>query len=743
MRGQYQKASSLLSQLPDPRDQTLHMRWLVDRADLLRRQNRLAEANQALDEVDRLAGSKGVGDSAFKSLLLRSALLLRAGQFDEAEDVLGRLLVRTKEAGDSYNRAGALLNLSFSKLKRQRYDEAIEYGRQALELAASIHASRIAGAANNNLGIAYTVLRDLDQAAEHTNTAIAQFREIDDRSNLGDALGELGNIHLLDHKPELAVPDFEGAFDIAKGTDDTVAEVRWAGRLAFAQIDRRDWSAAESWNRQAYALREKLKDPEKNDPYLQLNAAAIANGSGDSKKAEALYRELIGESKGVPYIEWDAHLRLGSLFANQQRSREANTEYEHGLEAIERVQAGFIKDDDRLTYHDLQMEFFKDYVDLLVSEGDVKGALQVAEYSRARVLAEKLGVQPGAIGQVHPADFQSYARRTGSVLLSYWLAPKRSFVWVIKPDSVRMRELPAANEIGELIRDYRKTIDEQQRDPVDERLPKAEHLSEVLLGPLRGDLAGARRVVIVPDEEIHALNLETLPAADAGRYWIEDVEIAVAPSLSVLAETPPRSRSKPSLLLVGDPVSAGPQYPPLPSAKAEIDKIQRRFAGASLVLTGLDASPRGFLDATRTPYSMIHFAAHAEANPQSPLESAVILSMNGNAYKLYARDVARLKLSADLVTISACRSAGARAYGGEGLVGFAWAFLQSGAGAVIAGLWDVSDSSSSQFMDKLYESLAAGAEPPAALRLAKLTLLHSSGPYRKPFYWAPYQIYIR
>jgi CHAT domain-containing protein len=157
----------------------------------------------------------------------------------------------------------------------------------------------------------------------------------------------------------------------------------------------------------------------------------------------------------------------------------------------------------------------------------------------------------------------------------------------------------------------------------------------------------------------------------------------------------------------------------------------------------LDATPRGFLDAMPSRFSMIHFAAHAETNPRSPLESAVILSRNGDSYKLYARDVTKLQLSADLVTISACRSAGARAYGGEGLVGLAWAFLHSGAQAVIAGLWDVSDSSSAQLMDKLYESLASKDAPATALRMAKLSLLHGGGSYRKPFYWAPYQIYIR
>ena len=107
-------------------------------------------------------------------------------------------------------------------------------------------------------------------------------------------------------------------------------------------------------------------------------------------------------------------------------------------------------------------------------------------------------------------------------------------------------------------------------------------------------------------------------------------------------------------------------------------------------------------------FSLVHFTAHATANRQSPLDSAVILSGPDDGYKLYARDVADLPLQAELVTVSACRSAGERVYAGEGLVGFAWAFLRAGARRVIAGLWDVDDRSTADLMDAMYARLATG-----------------------------------
>jgi CHAT domain-containing protein len=75
----------------------------------------------------------------------------------------------------------------------------------------------------------------------------------------------------------------------------------------------------------------------------------------------------------------------------------------------------------------------------------------------------------------------------------------------------------------------------------------------------------------------------------------------------------------------------------------------------------------------------------------------VILSPHGAGFKLFARDVVK-----NLVTISACTSAGARISAGQGLVGFAWAFLEAGACNVIAGLGDVNEGSAVRIMANMY-----------------------------------------
>jgi CHAT domain-containing protein len=46
-------------------------------------------------------------------------------------------------------------------------------------------------------------------------------------------------------------------------------------------------------------------------------------------------------------------------------------------------------------------------------------------------------------------------------------------------------------------------------------------------------------------------------------------------------------------------------------------------------------------------------------------------------------------------------------------------------------------------MDSLYKELGQGKDPAEALRNAKLSMLNSSSNtvFKKPFYWAPFQLY--
>src|SRR4029077_15987081 len=72
------------------------------------------------------------------------------------------------------------------------------------------------------------------------------------------------------------------------------------------------------------------------------------------------------------------------------------------------------------------------------------------------------------------------------------------------------------------------------------------------------------------------------------------------------------------------------------------------------------------------------------------------------------------KLDAELVTLSACESGLGREGGGEGLLGFAQAFLLAGARSLVLSLWKVDDAATALLMVRFYENLLgsrSGSKP--------------------------------
>jgi CHAT domain-containing protein len=342
---------------------------------------------------------------------------------------------------------------------------------------------------------------------------------------------------------------------------------------------------------------------------------------------------------------------------------------------------------------------------------------------------------------------RSIAARLQGTILVYSLRPKVSYLWAITPASQQFYQIAGSETILPLIQSHTKMI-LASKDLLSQITVPGRNLYDDLVGPAQGLIKKGSKVFIVGDEALSGLNFETLqtPGEDS-HYWIEDVTITNAKSLQLLSVKQaegPRYGDR-SILLMGDPVYRKDEYAELPKASTEIKDVASHFSSNHrTIFTGAEASPEAYQISGAGQFSYIHFVAHGTANMTVPLDSAVVLSRNrddATVYKLYARDILKQNLNADLVTVSACNGSGVRNYSGEGLVGLAWAFLRAGAHHVIGAMWEVSDVSTPQLMDHLYSELARGSEPDVALRSAKLAMIHSDGVFRKPLYWAAFQLY--
>jgi CHAT domain-containing protein/Tfp pilus assembly protein PilF len=666
--------------------------------------------------------------------LLEGVAKIGKRNWEAADAVLRDGLDRATKRGDGNRQLLCLNNLGMCLLFQGRYDEALVYFERGLRFGA-LEKMAAYTAILSNAGICYSRLGQFDLALAAQLRAVAARKAHGASKELAEALGSLGNTHVLSGNPRQALPYLDEAFEVAKSAGSKSDAAVWAVNLASAHAQLGDWDDAErfnAWSRSAGANGVR-------QVYADISAAEIAVGRGDRQTGRVLYERALAAANGVAAVEWTTHAGLAQVAVLERQPAIATKHFEAALKTVEKTRSDLLKVDYKLSFLTQLIEFYRNYVDVLVAQGQTERALEVAESSRGRVLAERQRVDAPAV--TNAATWRGLARSTGTVMLSYWLAPSRSFLWLISGSGVRRIDLPPASEIEAAVRAHHAMLADALVNPLARNDTPGDRLFRMLVAPAA--LPRDASVVVVPDGALYGVNFETLPVDGPRRhYLIEDVEIQVAPSLSMLSRAPRARSAAPRLLLIGNPIPRAPEYPALRYAPSEMSSIVRHFPQDRV--TSYDsarATPAVYRDAPLERFSMVHFTAHATANMESPLESAVVLSGPDTGYKLYARDVADKPLDADLVTVSACRSAGERTYSGEGLVGFAWAFLRAGARRVIAGLWDVDDRSTARLMDELYGGLQAGHAPARSLREAKLALIREGGQLASPYYWGPFQLF--
>jgi CHAT domain-containing protein len=612
------------------------------------------------------------------------------------------------------------------------FEEAVTPLSQSLALAEKSQQRSLAAHIRISLGWAYYHMGQFDRAREEYIKAQAQ-------ADPGDqhlSLGHLGNLAYERREFLKAAEFYRKAAQVAEHNDRT-NYVRWLVNEATAWIELGEWRKASERNEEAFRAGREL--PAMAERQLALvNRARIAAALRSPASAIQQLRTIVAESK-EPGPTLDAYAELARIYQHSGEVLKARAAYQAGLAIVDAQRNQLHELENKLSFEASAMKLNQQYTAGLMARGDEAAAFESAEASRARMLRDALNLPTQNAEKGVLARYRAEAKRTGSAYLAYWIAPERSYVWVITPTAFSSYLLPGEADLRGRVDHFQQLIESRQSSA----LAGAE-LFRTLVQPALPQLRNVKNIVIVPDGPLYGLNFETLRQGSAqSRYWIEDATLTIAPSLGLMLSSVPTAMPGTRILLMGDASEWSPDFPRLMNASGELDRIGAQFpAGNQTKLTQAKATPAQYEREAQTPYRYIHFATHAAANRSAPLESAIILSQADGRGRLTARDVLRTRLNAELVSISACQSAGARTYAGEGLVGLAWAFLSSGAHSVVAGLWDVSDYSSPLIMGALYSGLAHGETAPEALRNAKLALLKPGGKYAAPYYWGPFLLYV-
>lgn len=712
------------------------------------RLGRLQRSVHELQEARQLSDSS---NSSLEGEVLQTEGLVERHRdlLANAKDSFARSLEFARQRGDTFLETSDLLNLGAVALQNEQYDEALDRFQAASRIAQSIQARFALELALGNAGWAYYKLGDFEKSLFNFRLAEQQATQLGSThdqimwlTNTGLSFYQLGDL-------KAAEASYRKALTAAEADDDKewIANTHTELGFLFLQLGQLDLAktqsdealhAARSWGSRSVVV---------DALFLQ---GLLAARQPDRHDAKHLLMQIHRDPVAMPSLRWEVENAIANLYARQRNLRRAEAWYRKSIATFE-TQRSSLKDEEmKLPFFANADTLYGDYAEFLVDSHRSKEALQLLDLGRARTLEEGLGSAGNASlsSQKRTVNAQAAARRLHATILFYAFDPERSYLWEISGDRTRLFLLPAQSVIESHVKKYLKTILESA-DPLRQQNEDARYLYDTLVAPAASTIPQGSRVVVIPDESLSELNFETLlvPAGAGFHYWIEDVTIVNTDAIRLVsAPDKPSAETNPDkLLLIGNPISPASEYPNLPNASAEIGSIEKHFPSRSrVVLTQAKAVPLAYAATGPGRFSYIHFVAHATASRLSPLDSAVVLSAppgHPDSFKLYARDIVRHPLHARLVTISACYGSGLRTYAGEGLVGLSWAFLRAGSHNVIGALWEANDASTPLLMDGLYTGIRAGSRPDAALRAAKLSLIHSSSVYRKPLYWAAFQLY--
>jgi len=342
-----------------------------------------------------------------------------------------------------------------------------------------------------------------------------------------------------------------------------------------------------------------------------------------------------------------------------------------------------------------------------------------------------------------------------TALLEYCLGESRSTLFVVTKKGLSTYDLPPAKELAGQVRRLRAALDQESLLTRKDYLESAFQLYTELLAPAAKDLAGKSNLLIAPDADLYYIPFEaflTEPPGDRSYgnlpYLLRRYSIAYVPSASVLAglrevrpAVPSENRQR-AVVFAPFALSRGKAFDRLRGSEREARGIAGLYPGSAVIFIGQEATDEAV---TRNPVvaaaNRLHFATHAKIDERYPENSALILAARPGSREdglLQVPKIFNLKLSADLVVLSACQTALGKEVTGEGLVGLTRAFFYAGVPSLVVSLWNVTDGPTPDLMLDFYRGLDRHREKAKALQTAKLSMIARGETYAHPAYWAPF-----
>jgi CHAT domain-containing protein/Tfp pilus assembly protein PilF len=698
------------------------------------------------------------------------------------EEALGLL----RPVDDQWGLGNTLSNMGKNYADLGDCETALKFLTEALSYRRAVGDADGEAVSLTNVGKCYDKLGETAKARDALEKALAIIRRTGRRDRVAPTLRALGSLHRSTGDLGRALQSFHEAVEISRAIRDRRSEGEALGEIARVERDQGNFDCAREHASEALALVESLRLSVVS-PALRASLVASARG----------LRELeINVLMRLHAQQPDGGFAAAALVASERgRARsllemlgEARAEVRRGVDpallARERELQSGISAKAELQTRLLSRK--QPAAESAALEEELNALAMELEQAQSRIRA----ASPQYAALMHPApldlsEIQTKVVDGDTVLIEYALGSDRSFLWAVTRDSVKVFELPSRAEVVAAARPVYDLIAERNRKPDGESpavraarlriadqayLAAARNAGRMLLSPAAA-LIASKRLLIVADGILQYMPFGALPEPGTDRPLAVNHEIVTSPSASVIAmlrqETAGRQPAPKTLAVLADPVFSAedPRVGPVRNAadrsasergfrdwmrlrfsRSEAGEIAR-LAGETSTLTALDfeANRETAMRPELADYRIVHFATHSLLNNDNPELSGVVLSLvdaSGRPQNGYLRlyDIYNLRLNADLVVLSACRTALGEEVHGEGLIGLTRGFLYAGAARVVATLWEIDDRTTAEVMKRFYEGmLARGERPAAALRAAQVAMWKSKG-WEAPYYWAAFTL---
>lgn len=683
---------------------------------------------------------------------------------------LRRAIVILRRVRDRRSLAFTLTTLADVLRDHGAFGEARNALRESLEQAHASHYAEGEALALHMLGTLYYSLRDLPAAAGYFDRAsavydslsdtLSRFTEISWRANIARDEGDLARARTWTLE----------ALDAARRTGSVAWSIELFQALADIEMLASDWGAAAAALDSAQRVL-RTHGIETWRRKLVYQRGRLALHRGDLDTAERIFRgylRRLGADEQLRQHETRAYLaeilaRRGDLAGAERELTAAGDALDAWRATLDDRQLRVMAFQATATDESDRNSSVPRVLAALAAGGRTNAAFGLAERRRARELREHLveasaleTTAPGGAPRT-PATASAVARSIGApeiagllpegtALIEYVTgalgAPTTAFV-VTPGRAARARVLAPADSLIGAIGRFVALV---SRD--EEARTEAGALGRSLLEPVLASLDPAvTRLIIVPDGPLHRVPWDAL-RLDDGRYVVEHYAVAIAPSAGTLVALWHRPRPRPApgmmrVLAFGDPAFAGRGdsshayadllaasggLSRLPGSRAEA-RLVARYAPTAELRLGDDASAEYLRHAPLGGFQVLHFATHALVDDRALGRSALALApgSSGSGF-VTPGELASLRLDADMVVLSACRTAGGVVVDGEGIQGLTAAFLEAGARSVVATSWRVGDRRTIRLVERLYAELARGKPLVEALRAAKLASLRRGAP---------------